>query len=127
MTRPDPNRASLSLLSGADPPTAADIASDVLGAAIDSLPVGVVVVGRDGVIARVNHEVERLFGYAGAELIGRSIDVLVPDIPRSSDGEGGLESSEPGAPPSVSGERALFGRRKDGSEIPVEIAWKPIQ
>ena len=127
MTRPDPNRATLSLLSGAaDPRTAADIASEVLGAAIDSLPVGVIVAGRDGVIARVNHEVERLFGYAGAELIGRSIDLLVPDLPRSSDGDG-LGSSEPGAPESGSWERALFGRRKDGSEIPIEIAWKSIQ
>ena len=128
MTRPDPNRAALSPLSGAaDPRPAADIAFEVLGAAIDSLPVGVVVVGRDGVIARVNREIERLFDYAGPELIGRSLDVLVPDMPRSADGAGGLGWSETGATQSGTGECALFGRRKDGSEIPIEIAWKPTQ
>jgi formate hydrogenlyase transcriptional activator len=128
MTPPDPARAPLSLLlATAEPPAAADDAFEVLGAAIDSLPVGVIVIGRDGVIARVNREIERLFGYTGPELIGRSIDLLVPDALQAPDCNGGSTCDEPEAPPSASGARQRFGRRKDGSEIPLEMEWKPIQ
>jgi PAS domain S-box-containing protein len=125
MTPPDPARAPVSLLVGAaEPSPRADDAFEVLATAIDSLPVGVMVIGGDLVIARVNREIERLFGYAGGELIGRSIHELVPDAPRAADGEA-LPAADVNGDPHGAGR--LYGRRKDGSEISISMRWTPVR
>jgi len=92
--------------------------------AIEALPVGVLLVGADGIIARVNREGERLFGYAGPELIGHSVDILVPEgallVSQS------LRAFDAGSPALRAGTaRQLFGRRKDGSEVAIEMAMTP--
>ena len=86
-----------------------------------------VAVDRDGRIALVNPEAEALFGYTSTELIDHSIDMLV--LPPSQDVADSAEShrvagqaSEPlalGTP--------LEGRRKDGSEFPVEISLSALE
>jgi PAS domain S-box-containing protein len=86
-----------------------------------------VAVDRDGRIALVNAEAEELFGYTSTELVDQSVDLLVPP-PSQSDhspvGSGRVpgEASEPlgiGTP--------LEGRRKDGSEFPVEISLSALE
>ncbi|MCC6407622.1 MAG: PAS domain S-box protein, partial [Planctomycetes bacterium] len=49
-----------------------------LRAAIEASPTGVLMIGADGRIVLVNREVERLFGYARDELLGRPVELLVP-------------------------------------------------
>jgi PAS domain S-box-containing protein len=73
---------------------------------VESLPTGVVMVDRAGTIVLVNRETERLFGYRREELVGRSIELLVPGRLRSG--------------------RDLSGVRKDGSDIPLEIGLNPV-
>src|SRR5690242_11566775 len=68
------------VLTSVAPATATD--HDTLRAAIEWLPVGVLVVNDDGIIVAVNREIERVFGYADGALIGRSVDALVPDAAR---------------------------------------------
>ena len=93
---------------------------------VDSSPNGVVMVDRRGVIVLVNRETERLFGYTRDELIGQSIERLVPGRFRNShpDMRQGFFAN-PQARAMGAG-RDLFGVHKDGSEIPVEIGLNPI-
>jgi PAS domain S-box-containing protein len=95
-------------------------------AVVESAPNGVIMVDRHGVIVLVNRETERLFGYSRDELLGQSIEIIVPEQMRGR--HPGLRDSfhvDPQTRPMGAG-RDLFGRRKDGGEIPVEIGLTPI-
>ena len=79
---------------------------------IDALPGGLVVCDRTGAILQVNAETERMFGYARDELVGRRLELLIPELGWARcDGRVRLE---------------LAGRRKDGGELPVELGLSPI-
>lgn len=95
-------------------------------AAVESSPNGMLMVDRDGAIVMANREAERTFGYDDDELMGIPIDKLVPQ--RFSQGHPGHRQRylhEPEARPMGSG-RELYGVRKDGVEIPVEVGLTPI-
>jgi formate hydrogenlyase transcriptional activator len=81
--------------------------------AAESLPSGVLVVAGDGSIVFVNAEVERQCGYTPEELIGQPVEIVLPEALR-------------GPSPNGAG-RELVGRRRDGSEFPVEVGLKPIE
>ena len=120
MTPQDPTRATLSLLSGDR--HAAGNASDLLSAALESLSVGIVVSDQNGTILLVNREIERAFGYDQNELIGQSIRVLLPDDAHSPPDQDAFAESR-----ATRVERETFGRRKDGSEIAVDVGLTPIR
>jgi PAS domain S-box-containing protein len=88
---------------------------------IESLPNAVALVEADGKIAHVNAELERLFAYSREELIGRSVETLLPAVERH--GLGILEAAASGAREPG---QDLFGRRRDGSLFPVEIGCSSI-
>jgi PAS domain S-box-containing protein len=93
----------------------------------ETAPYGMVMVGRDGCIAMANAQTEQLFGYRKEELIGQPVEVLVPERFRSRHiGHRERFSSSPEVRPMGAGQE-LFGRRKDGSEFPVEIALSPAR
>ena len=95
--------------------------------AVDASPAAMIMVDANGLIEFVNAETERMFGYATFELIGQSIDILVPASSRES--HAGLRLgffAHPSARPMGVG-RDLYGTRKDGREFPVEIALTPIE
>jgi PAS domain S-box-containing protein len=80
---------------------------------LESAPDAMVIAGSDGAIALVNGQAETLFGYARVEIIGQTIELLIPDRFRQVHPMGaGLE---------------LYGRRKDGTEFPIEISLSPLQ
>jgi PAS domain S-box-containing protein len=95
--------------------------------AVDASPAAMVVVDANGLIEFANAATERMFGYAIFELIGQTIDVLVPLRSRAShaDLRRGFFAN-PSARPMGAG-RDLYGTRKDGREFPVEIALTPIE
>jgi hypothetical protein len=102
-------------------------AETLFRAAVESSPNGMIMVDRDGRIILVNREVERMFGYDRDELMGRSIDLLVPE--RLRDGHPASRAaffSEPSTRAMGAG-RDLHGVRKDGTEFPVEIGLNPIE
>jgi PAS domain S-box-containing protein len=97
-----------------------------LRAAVESSPSGLLMVDAAGRIVLVNREVERLFGYSREELLGKPVDVLVPERFR---GNHPHYRSGFVAHPSVramGAGRDLFGVRKDGTEVPVEIGLTPV-
>ena len=99
---------------------------DLFQLAFESSPTGKCVTDPAGTILLVNAETERLFGYARHELIGQSVDILVPERYRSRHpGYRANFYADPHARPMGAG-RDLFGLRKDGTEIPIEIGLKPV-
>lgn len=93
----------------------------------DFAPDTVVVVNHDGCIVRVNAQVEKMFGYTSSELMGQSIEVLMPGRFRLDHVKRRKEYvAEPHTRPMGAG-LELFGKRKDGSEFPVDIMLSPME
>ncbi|MEK8092922.1 PAS domain S-box protein [Methylocystis sp. IM3] len=96
-------------------------------ALIEAAPNGIIVVGPRGEIVDANSSAEKLFGYDRKELIGSSVEMLVP---RSvAPVHVGLRSRFQAAPETrpMGAGRDLAGRRKDGSEVPLEIGLNPME
>jgi PAS domain S-box-containing protein len=93
---------------------------------VEAAPNAMVMINPAGEIVMVNAQAERVFGYARAEILGQPVEMLVPERFRSH--HPGLRATffaDPRPRPMGAG-RDLYGRRKDGSEFPVEIGLNPI-
>ncbi|MBT9549905.1 MAG: PAS domain S-box protein [Hydrogenophaga sp.] len=100
---------------------------EYLGQAFDRIPVAMVVVNQQGAITRLNRLAETTFGYQSEELLGRPVEVLVPERYRHAHpGYRRGFQTEATARPMGAG-RDLSGLRKDGSEFPVEIGINPVE
>ncbi len=99
--------------------------ADVL-AFLDISPDGLVIINSAGSIVLVNRQTEALFGYAPEELIGQPLDLLLPQRYRAVHAiHRERYFSAPRTRPMGVGLN-LVGRRKDGSEFPVEISLNPL-
>lgn len=96
-------------------------AEDRFRAVIESTASAILMVDADGKIVLVNSEAERLFDYRRDELIGQSVDMLVPDYlrPRHPDFRRTYYNNP--RPVKYDASRDFYCRRKDGTEIPIEI------
>src|SRR6266480_283063 len=94
---------------------------------LDAAPNAMIMVDSAGVISFASARAETVFGYSLSELIGRHIETLIPE--RFRDRHAGYRKgflSEPSSRAMGAG-RDLFGRRKDGTEFPVEVGINPIR
>ena len=95
-------------------------------AILEAIPDAVVAVNQQGVIIQVNSQTEALFGYTRDELIGESVERLVPERQRPLHHQHREDYySRPKIRRMGSG-LDLYGRRRDGSEFPVEISLSPV-
>ncbi len=93
---------------------------------IDVMPEAIVVTDREGIIRRVNERTTTIFGYGSEELLGQPVELLIPERYHGLHaGHRQAYTAHPEIRPMGAG-RDLFGRRKDGSEVPVEIALAPL-
>jgi PAS domain S-box-containing protein len=96
-------------------------------AILDATPDATVIADSGWRIDRVNAQAERLFGYAREELVGQSIDLLVPERFREAHVRGRPSYLAAPRPRAFGSALGLYARRKDGSEAPVEISLSPLQ
>jgi len=93
---------------------------------LESAPDAMIIVDDHGEIAIVNGQAETMFGYDRAELIGNKIEMLLPEHIRESHVDHREHfTASPSLRPMGAGLN-LVGRRKDGSEFPVEISLSPV-
>jgi len=87
----------------------------------------IVGVNSQGLIVLVNAATERLFGYAREELLGHPLETLVPERFREAHGGHRMRyATQPSTRP-MGLCMELFAKRKDGSEVPVEISLSPAE
>lgn len=92
-----------------------------LSVVANASPIGVAMVNRSGVIVFANRKMEDLFGYAPGELLGVSVDALVPPTLRDRHAVHRYGHFTAGMSRAMQGGRDVTGLRKDGREITVEI------
>lgn len=121
---------------GDRPPVVLEVNNDIterrqanarLRAIVESSPSGMVMADQHGAIVLVNREIERLFGYTSDELMGQTIDMLVPR--RLQAVHATVRSAFMTRPEAraIGHRRDLLALRKDGSEVAVEIGLSPVE
>ena len=90
-------------------------------AMLEAAAEGVVIVDREGRIARVNRRTEEMFGYGRDDLLGQSVEALVPArLAAAHAGDRAAYFTSPRTRAMGQGLQ-LFGRRRDGTEFPIEV------
>src|SRR4030088_1313126 len=117
-----PSRLAAGRTKHANSQTDDGLARSMLGAAPDAM----LAVDRKGNIVLVNQQVERLFGYLRDELVGQKIEILLPaHLASVHVGHRNKFIGDPQIRPMGFG-LPLAGRRKDGTEFPVDISLSPV-
>ena len=93
---------------------------------LNSLPDAVLLVDATGHTLLANAQAEQLFGYAPAALVGQRVEVLVPERVRTAHAQHRANYVVDPRTRSMGAGLALFGRRRDGTEFPVEISLSPL-
>ncbi len=93
---------------------------------LEAIPDAVAEVNRQGVIVQVNSQTEAMFGYTRDELIGQRVEILVPERQRGQHDQRREQFHARPAIRRMGSGLDLYGRRRDGTEFPVEISLSPI-
>ena len=90
-------------------------------------PDAIIVVDHEGTLVDVNPQVEALFGYARSDLLGNSVEILIPERFRSAHASHRADYvHHPRMRPMGTGFE-LHGRRKDGTEFPADVMLSPVE
>jgi PAS domain S-box-containing protein len=102
------------------------LTDEVVWQVLEAAPDAVLLIDSEGRIALANRQVESLFGYDRAELLGQHIETLVPEDMRRAHAAHRLRYRAEPRRRAMGAGLELSGRRRDGSLVPVEIALSPL-
>ena len=91
-------------------------------ALFDYATIGIIITGTDGVIINFNHYAERQFGYTKNELVGQLVEVLIPFKYHHKHVHYRDSFNSHPEPRAMGAGRDLYGRKKDGTDFPVEVS-----
>jgi PAS domain S-box-containing protein len=94
---------------------------------LEAAPDAMVVVNQDGAIVLLNLQAEKRFGYRRDELVGQQVKNIIPEGFAERLLADGLRSAEDALAQQIGTGIELTGRRKDGSEFPIEIMLSPLE
>jgi PAS domain S-box-containing protein len=94
---------------------------------LESAPDAIVIVNRAGDIVLVNSQTERLFGYRREELLGKKVEVLIPERYGETHPAFRTQFFDAPIPRAMGAGLNLQGLRRDGSQFPVEISLSPLE
>lgn len=94
---------------------------------VENAPVAMLAVDRSGTISLANAQAERLFGYPRTELVGRSVDLLVPQDARARHPQQREAFFSENRSRTLGHDRSLQAVRRDGVAVPVQIGLTPIE
>ena len=98
------------------------LSSDLL----ETLPDAIVAVNQDGTMVQVNSQAQELFGYDRDELLGQKVEMLVPENYRREHHHHRERFAQRPKTRRMGAGLDLYGRRRNGSEFPVEISLSPV-
>ena len=93
---------------------------------LEALPDATIAVDRSGTIVQVNSQTQEMFGYDRAELVGQKVELLVPERYRRQHHTHRENFAETPKARRMGADLDLHGRRRNGSEFPVEISLSPV-
>lgn len=99
---------------------------DLFRQIIDGLPNAIVMVNKQGKIALVNGQAEKLFGYSCEELIGQAVEILLPKALQAKHAKARKSFIAQPSPRAMGQGRDLLACRKNGAIFPVEIGLNPV-
>jgi formate hydrogenlyase transcriptional activator len=93
----------------------------------ESSPDAIMSADMEGRILRVNSQMEKLFGYSRGELLGQAVELLMPERFRADHPSHRAQYAAQRRSRPMGRGLALYARRKDGSEFPVDIMLSPLE
>ena len=90
-------------------------------------PDSIVITDKAGLIVRVNAQVEHSFGYTRSELLGQPVEILIPERFRPAHPAHRAKYGDHPRRRPMGASLELYGRRKDGTEFPVDIMLSPVE
>ena len=103
------------------------LSSELVRSVLDSAPDAMIVIDSAGTIVFANRQLTALFGYGSDEVVGAAVEVLLPERFRTRHTAHRDRYARSVRVRPMGMGLDLFGRRKDGSEFPVEISLSPIR
>ena len=113
--------------SAEDRAVSAEARAAIFRSLLEFAPDAIVVIGGDGRIRLANTQAEAMFGYARGELLGQPVEVLLPESLKSIHSEHRRHYSAQLRTRPMGVGLDLAARRKDGTEVPVEISLSPLE
>ncbi len=93
----------------------------------EAIPEGIIVVNQEHEIVSINGRALDFFGYYSEELIGHSLNVLIPDRFKKKHKEHTSKYFKASKTGEMAGDKCLFGRRKSGQEFPLRVDLHPFE